>query len=113
MLVPAYSRVLSATAAGLVLASVELGPTSAQSPKPLDTRALHAMTRSCEDALAARLPLRHAVRLAEAPHIEQVQDGVFHLVSSFEAGSSRTPFACEAFERDGQWEVAGLTLVQW
>ena len=113
MLVPVYSRVLSATAAGLVLASLGLGPTSARSPKPLDGKALDAMARSCEAALIARLPLRHDIRIAGTPRVEAVQDGGFRLVSSFEAGSNRTPFACEAVERGGEWEVAGLTLVQW
>lgn len=71
------------------------------------------MTRSCEEALIARLPLRQGIRIARAPRVEAVQGGGFRLVSSFEAGSNHTPFACEAIERGGEWEVAGLTLVQW
>jgi hypothetical protein len=91
-----------------------LGPIAARSPETASDARVAGLQAACAQALRARLPSRERLKLAPSmPRIESFGGGGYRLVSSFDAGSGRTSYACDATEHDGAYEVAALTLVQW
>lgn len=114
MSIPPHPRILLAVLAACAsLGSWGLAPIAARSPQLLTEVALGRLADACEQALRTRLPSRRALTVAPAPRVEAYGNGVFRLVSSFDAGTGRTSFACEATERGGSYEIGALTLVQW
>ena len=94
------------------LAGWGLGPIAARSPEKVTKAGLDRLEEACEQALRSRLPSRDTLTVASS-RVESFGGGAYRLVSSFDAGSGRTSFACDATERAGAYEVAALTLVQW
>ncbi len=95
------------------LAGWGLRPIAARSPEAVSEGGLDRLEEACEQALRSRLPSRDTLMVASSPRVESLGGGGYRLVSSFDAGSGRTSFACDATERAGAYEVAALTLVQW
>ena len=95
------------------LAGWGLGPIAARNPEAVTDAGVQRLEDACEQALRARLPSRDTLAVASSPRVESFGGGGYRLVSSFDAGSGRTSFACDATERAGVYEVAALTLVQW
>jgi hypothetical protein len=114
MFVPSHPRLLLATlTAGLSIGSWGFRPLATPPNPALTGMALDRLIAACEDALRARFPADRLVRMAGEPRVEAAVEGTYRLVAAFDAGGTRTAFACHVEQQDGSFEVAALTLVQW
>jgi hypothetical protein len=104
--------VLAVLATFASLAFWGLGPIAARSPEVSES-GFDRLEAACAQALRTRLPSREPLTVMSSRRVESFGEGGYRLLSSFDAGSGRTSFACDAIEREGGFEVAALTLVQW